>query len=166
MYRDIPQDLLEIIEPIVAQHGLELVDARIAGAGGRSRLGVVLDTPSGDGSVTADGCAAVSREIGHAMDVSDLLPGSYLLEVSSPGVDRVLGREKDFERALGRRVAVETREPLSGRRNFRGELEGFDGREVRVRTESGPVGIPFEAVARAQAFYPLEAGTGGRVRKR
>ena len=153
MYRDIRPELLEVIEPIVTDHGLEIVDADLVGGGGRRRLRVVVDTPQGDGLVTVGDCAAVSREIGHALDIADLVSGAYVLEVSSPGVDRVLGREKDFERCVGRRIAIETRAPMDGRRNFRGELLAFEGGEVRVQTESGSVEIPFEAVARAHAIY-------------
>ncbi len=83
--------------------------------------------------------------------------GAYLLEVCSPGVDRMLGREKDFARVVGRKVAVETKELLAGRRRFRGELLSFDGQEACVHTESGDYSIPFACIARAQAFYPFQA---------
>jgi ribosome maturation factor RimP len=165
MYRDIPHDLLELIEPIVLDHQLELVDALVPVGKGR-QLRIVLDTPEGDGRVTVDECAAVSREIGHALDATDLIRGRYVLEVSSPGVDRILAREKDFERVVGRRVAVETREPLDGRRNFRGELVSFESADVCVETESGPVRIPFQAVARAHAFYPVEEASVRRAARR
>ncbi len=156
MYQSIPQDLLEVIEPIVLDHGLEVVDAAPPRGGKSRRLQVIVDTPEGDGRVTLDECAKVSREIGHALDATDLMPGSYVLEVSSPGMDRVLGRAKDFERAVGRRVSVDLIEPIDGRRHFRGELLGLEENEARVRTESGDVRISFDQVARAKAFYPFE----------
>jgi ribosome maturation factor RimP len=155
MYRDISRDLLEAIEPVVEAHGLELVDIA-QGSSGRGRLVVTVDTPSGDGRVTVGECAAVSRELSHLLDVEDVVPGSYVLEVTSPGVDRVLGREKDFARVVGRKVSVETREPLDGRRHFRGELLAFGGEGAQVQTESGPIRIPFKAISRAQAFFPFE----------
>ncbi|MFQ5513387.1 MAG: ribosome maturation factor RimP [Myxococcota bacterium] len=145
-----------MIEPIVQDHGLELVDARIGRGPGRSLVQVVLDTPEGDGRVTVDACAAVSREIGHGLDVAGLIEGAYTLEVCSPGVDRTLGREKDFFRAVGRRVEIRTRRPLSGQRRFRGELCRFDGQTACVSTEAGDVEIPFEAIARARAFHRSE----------
>ena len=156
MYQSIPHDLLEVIEPIVLDHGLEVVDAAPPVGGKSRRLQVIVDTPEGDGRVTLDECAKVSREIGHALDATDLMPGSYVLEVSSPGIDRVLGRAKDFERAVGRRVSVDVIEPIDGRRHFRGELVGLEEDEARVRTESGDVRIAFDQVARAKAFYPFE----------
>ncbi len=158
MYRDSPRNLLELIEPVVQDHGFELVDAQARQGQGRAHLRVVVDTPQGDGRVTVDACAAVSREIEHGLDARDFFSGgSYLLEVCSPGVDRMLGRQKDFARSVGRRVAVETKEPLAGRRNFRGQLVSFEGDEAHVQTESGEYHIPFECIARAQAFYPFQA---------
>jgi ribosome maturation factor RimP len=157
MYRDIPGDLLRVIEPVVQQHGLELVDAHIGQGPGRSLVRVVLDTLEGDGLVTVGDCAAVSREIGHGLDAEDFLSGSYTLEVCSPGVDRTLGREKDFVRAVGGRVQLVTKAPVSGKRRFRGKLLAFDGSQAHVQTDSGDFSIPFEQIARAQAFYPFAA---------
>jgi ribosome maturation factor RimP len=157
MYRDISPELLRVIEPVARDHGLEVVDVVRSGSGGRTRLQVILDTPEGDGRVLLDECAAVSREIGRTLDVEDPIGSSYVLEVTSPGVDRTLAREIDFERVLGQRVRVETREPLDGRRRFKGELVAFDGCEAHVRTESGAVRIPFAAIARANAVYPFES---------
>lgn len=158
MYRDIPEEILQVIEPIAISHQLEVVEAALSGAGAQRRLRVVLDTPAGDGCVTLDQCAGVSRELGYALDATGLVGSAYFLEVSSPGMDRVLGREVDFERALGRRVALETRAPLNGRRRFRGELLGCSAGRVTVRTESGECEIPFSAIAKAKAFDPALAG--------
>jgi ribosome maturation factor RimP len=162
MYRDIPAALLEAIEPVVSAHGLEIVDASVRVGRGRGRVEVTVDTPAGDGRVTVDEVAAVSREIGHTLDATDVVEGSYVLEVSSPGVDRRLGREKDFSRAVGRKVEVETREPLDGRRHFRGELISFEGGRAQVETHAGRFAIPFEQIRRAKAFHPLEARAAKR----
>lgn len=159
MYRDIPPQLLRLIEPIVRAHGLELVDASTQG---RGRLCVVLDTPAGDGSVKLDECAAVSRELGPALDTSDLVPGPYTLEVSSPGVDRTLAREIDFERVVGRHVSLETRAPVEGRRRFKGELRAFDASGALLATDAGEFRIPFERIARARALYPGEPASQER----
>jgi ribosome maturation factor RimP len=154
MYRDIRPDLLHVLEPIARGHGLELVDASLSGGRGRARLLVVLDTSRGDGRVTVGECAAVSREIGHALDAEEVIAGSYVLEVASPGVDRTLAREVDFERVVGRDVALETREPLDGRRRFRGRLVSFCDEAAEVSTESGSFRIPFALISRARAFEP------------
>lgn len=157
MYRDSPPELLRVVEPIARDHGLEVVEAALRRAGARSRLQLILDTPAGDGRVGVEQCAAVSREVGHALDACGLVDGAYTLEVTSPGVDRALCREVDFERSVGRTVAVETREPIEGRRRFKGELRGFEQARVCVHTDAGDFAIPFERVARATAFFPFPA---------
>ena len=161
MYKDIPYELRSVLEPLVRDHGLELVDAPFS-AGGRARLTVILDTPAGDGLVPVEACAAVSREIGHALDAVGCIDGAYLLEVTSPGLDRTLAREVDFERAVGRKVSVVTREPRGGRRRFTGKLLAFEAERARIETDSGAVEIPFPEIARAKSFYPFE-GTAGEA---
>ncbi len=156
MYKDIPADLQRVVEPVVQAHGLELVDAGMGRGPTRSLVRIVVDTPSGDGRVRVDECAAISREVGHGLDVSDLLPAAYTLEVCSPGVDRTLGREIDFARVIGRRVAIETRAPIDGRRRFRGELVAFDGEVATVRGDDREHAIAFACISRAQAFFPFE----------
>ncbi len=157
MYKDIPADLRRVVEPVVQAHGLELVDAGIGRGPTRSLVRIVVDTPVGDGRVLVDECAAISREVGHGLDVSELIPAAYTLEVCSPGVDRTLGREIDFTRAVGRRVAIETRAALAGRRRFKGELVKFDGARATVRSEGRDFEIPFEVIDRAKAFFPFDA---------
>jgi ribosome maturation factor RimP len=156
MYRDIPEKLLRVVEPVVRAHGLELVDAALGRGPTRSLLRVIVDTPAGDGRVKVDECAAVSRELGHGLDANELIPGAYTLEVTSPGVDRALAREIDFARAVGRQVALETRAPLDGRRRFKGELVAFDGESATVRCDGSDFKIDFAAIERAKAFHPFD----------
>ena len=163
MYKDIPADLRRVVEPVVQAHGLELVDAGMGRGPTRSLVRIVVDTPVGDGRVRVDECAAISREVGHSLDVSDLLPAAYTLEVCSPGVDRTLGREIDFERVVGRRVSIETRNAIAGRRRFRGELVAFDGEVATVRGDDREHAIPFAAIERAQAFFPF--GSTGKPKR-
>ncbi len=129
MYHDIPESLRALIEPVVADHGFELVTAELAGKVVR----VVIDTRDGDGRVPIDECAAVSRELASCFDAEAAMPGAYTLEVSSPGLDRVLAREKDFCAACGQEVKIETRRPIDGRRRFRGRT-----RRLRGRSRAGP----------------------------
>jgi ribosome maturation factor RimP len=158
MYRDIPPKLLAVMEPIVRDHGLEVVDARVLRGSGRAHVRLVVDTPEGDGRVLVDTCAQVSREVGHGLDAADLIDGAYLLEVTSPGVDRVLARELDFARAVGRKVELETREPIDGRRRFKGRLERFEGDVAHLELDGKVVAIPFGQIARARAFHPVPIG--------
>jgi ribosome maturation factor RimP len=153
VYQDIPEELLTLIEPIVADHGLELVDVERHQGRAPWTVRVIVDTPSGDGRVAIEHCADVSREIGARLDAADAIPVAYQLEVSSPGLDRVLAREKDFVRACGREIRLETRTPLEGRRRFRGRLVGFDAGMARVSVDGSEFAIPFADVAKARAVY-------------
>ena len=153
MYRDIPEELRVLIEPVVGDAGCELVDALLTRGRAPWLLRVTVDTPEGDGRVPIERCAEISREIGSQLDAADAIPVSYRLEVSSPGLDRVLAREKDFERAVGAEVSVETRRPLAGRRRFRGPLLGFDAGVLRIAVDGGEFAVPFAEVARARSIY-------------
>jgi ribosome maturation factor RimP len=157
MYRDISPELLTVIEPVARAHGFEIVDATVKRAPGRTQVQVVLDTPEGDGRVTLGDCAAVSREVGSGLDAADLFEDAYTLEVCSPGVDRALGREVDFERVVGREVALELREQIAGRRRFRGRLLAFESGKAHLEIESEPVCVPFSGIANARAFYPFDS---------
>jgi ribosome maturation factor RimP len=153
VYRDIPEDMRTLIEPIVADHGLELVDVEHHQGRPPWTLRVIVDTESGDGRVPIERCADVSREIAAQLDAKDAIPVRYQLEVSSPGLDRVLAREKDFSRACGREIRLETRTPLDGRRRFRGRLLGFDAGTARMSVDGVEVSIRFDDVARARTVY-------------
>ena len=153
MYGDIPEDLRVLIEPVVEAAGLELVDAVLVRGRRPWSLRITIDTPAGDGRVSVDRCAAVSREVESHLDASDAVAGPYRLEVSSPGLDRVLAREKDFARACGAEVALETRRPLGGRRRFRGRLEGFEEGLARLTVDGAEVLVPFAEVAKAHTIY-------------
>jgi ribosome maturation factor RimP len=125
----------EIAERVAASSGLEVVDVEFRGSGRSRMLRVFLDKPgasSGDplGGVTHGDCANFSREFGTILDVEDAVPGSYTLEVSSPGLDRKLTKAREFERFVGSRVKVTTRNPVNNNRYFEGRLESF--REGRL----------------------------------
>jgi ribosome maturation factor RimP len=164
VYREIPEELRSVIEPIVQDHALELVDVEILGGRGARVVRVTIDTPTGDGRVPVEQCVAVSREVGTQLDERDAISGRYRLEVSSPGLDRMLAREKDFAAAVGQDVRIETRRPLDGRRRFRGRLEAFDGAEARVTVDGHAVAIRFDEVARASTVYAFSSTDFGRGR--
>ncbi len=114
-------------ERVAASSGLEVVEVELRGGGKSRMLRVFLDKPAG---VTHEDCAQFSREFGTLLDVEDVVPGgSYVLEVSSPGLDRKLVKAADYERFAGNRVKLMTREPVNGNRHFEGRLESLrDGR--------------------------------------
>jgi ribosome maturation factor RimP len=120
----------EIAERVAVSHGLEIVDVELLGSGQARMLRVFLDKPgaaSGDplAGVTHGDCAEFSREFGTILDVEDAMPGSYTLEVSSPGLDRKLTKAADFARFTGSRMKVMTRQPVNNNRYFEGRLESF-----------------------------------------
>jgi ribosome maturation factor RimP len=114
----------EVAERVAASSGLEIVEVELRGGGKSRMLRIFIDKPGG---VTHEDCANLSREVGTILDVEDTIPGGqYLLEVSSPGLDRKLSRPTDFERFTGNRVKLTTREPINGNRHFEGQLERFE----------------------------------------
>lgn len=112
----------EIAERVTAREGLELVHVEMAG-GRNPVLRVYIDKPGG---VTIDDCSRVSERISLILDVEDPISGQYTLEVASPGLDRGLYKESDYERFAGLPCHVRLSEPISGQRNFHGKLIGLD----------------------------------------
>ena len=140
-----------IIERVTAREGLELVHWELVGPRSQSVLRIYIDKAGG---VTHGDCELVSHQVGTLLDVEDLLPGHYLLEVSSPGVDRPLFKRADYERFAGSRVKVRTQAPINGQRNFRGRLKGIDGDVVRLEAEpGGEVEIDFANITKANIEY-------------
>jgi ribosome maturation factor RimP len=113
-----------IAERVAASLGLEVVEIELRGGGKSRMLRIFIDKLGG---VTHEDCANLSREVSTILDVEDAVPGgSYVLEVSSPGLDRRLYRPADFERFQGSRVKLTTRDPVNGSRHFEGRLQHFE----------------------------------------
>jgi ribosome maturation factor RimP len=123
----------EIADRVAASSGLEVVEIEFLGGGKARMLRVFLDKVGPGASalggltegVTHEDCANFSREFGTILDVEDVMPGSYTLEVSSPGLDRKLIKAADFTRFTGSRVKLTTKQPLNNNRYFEGRLENF-----------------------------------------
>jgi len=121
----------EIAERVTRSSGLEVVDVELQGGGKARILRIYIDKPGG---VTHEDCASFSREVGTIFDVEDAVPGgSYMLEVSSPGLDRKLSKPEDYQRFTGSLVKLMTRDPVNGNRHFEGRLKAF--REGRLSLE-------------------------------
>ena len=124
----------EIAERVAASSGLEVVDIELRGGGKARMLRVFLDKPAAASDmasgvicgVTHEDCANFSGEFGTILDVEDAVSGSYTLEVSSPGLDRKLSRAADFERFVGSRLKLMTRQPINKNQHFEGRLESFE----------------------------------------
>ena len=144
---DVSDRVAAIIEPALGALGFELVRVTFGG-GGRPRLQVMAERP--DGTMTVDDWARLSREISTLLDVEDPIPGEYVLEVSSPGIDRPLTRPKDFARWAGHEARVELDAPLDGHRRLNGRLLGLEGENVRMRVEGEEFVVPFARIVKAK----------------
>jgi ribosome maturation factor RimP len=158
----VTQRVWELAEPLALTAGLELVDVQYRPEGGRVILRVLLDRSPG--GVTLEELTRVSRELGDLVDAHDTVPGRYQLECSSPGLNRPLLREAHYARVVGQRVSVRTREPIAGRRQFHGILEGVQDAVVSVRDpDAGLVQVALAAVEKANLEYDFGRPASGRA---
>ena len=147
------EELWRIVEPTVRGAGLEICELQWARESGGWVLRVFLDRPDGGlPGTTPVGhkeCERVSRDLSATLDVSDKIPHTYNLEVSSPGLDRPLRLERDFARFVGRTARVRLVDGVEGRRNFSGVLEGVAGGVVRIACDGRVLEFPVASVAKA-----------------
>lgn len=149
------EQIRQLAEPVLASAGMELVQVECLRMKARWVVRIYMDREKG--GVTLDDCALVSNQLGDLLDVHDVPPGPYTLEVSSPGLDRPLQRDKDFMKYRGSRINLHLREKIDGQRHFRGELtdyeEGDGGKILVVRIAGKTCRIPREAVLKANLVY-------------
>jgi ribosome maturation factor RimP len=122
--------LLELLDPVAEAAGYEIVRLRLMGGSERRRLQVMAETPEGEMNV--EGCTRLSRAFSEVLDAADPITGEYVLEVSSPGIDRPLTRPKDFEAYEGYEIKLELDRLAEGRKRFRGVLAGLEGDQVAI----------------------------------
>ncbi len=145
------QKLAEIVRPTIEGMGFELVRLRLM-VGRRATVQIMAERP--DGTMEVEDCAVLSRTISAVFDVEDPIAREYVLEVSSPGIDRPLTRFADFDRWEGYEAKLETAELIDGRKRFRGILAGTEGTEVLIELAddkvSGTIGLEFDWLADAK----------------
>src|SRR5262249_24822175 len=147
--------LRRLIQGVVEGLGYEFVDAEFKGAGKNSVLRIFIDQPAG---VSHRDCELVSEQVGTALDVEDLIPFSYTLEVSSPGLDRKLVKESDYTRFSGKLARIQTRIPLRQQRVFRGHLQGLEDGKVRLELPKGDLlEIPLDVIDEARLEFDWNA---------
>ena len=127
------RSLLEILDPVAEAAGYEIVRLRLMSGTKSRRLQIMAEDAHGDMNV--DDCARLSRAVSEVLDAADPIDGDYLLEVSSPGVDRPLTRLKDFETYEGLQARMELDRLADGRKRFKGELAGIEGDMVAINLE-------------------------------
>jgi ribosome maturation factor RimP len=143
--------LAEIVAPVIEHMGYELVRLRLQG-GRTPTLQIMADRP--DGGIEVEDCARISTQLSAVLDVADPIEGEYVLEVSSPGIDRPLTRLKDFDAWEGFEAKLETSEPIDGQKRFKGPIEGTEGDEVLIRIDrpggEATIGLTFDLLADAK----------------
>jgi ribosome maturation factor RimP len=143
------QTLQALIEPVVSALGLELWGVEFHAAGRNSTLRIYIDAPDG---VSVDDCARVSHQVSGVLDVEDPIPEQYLLEVSSPGLDRPLYTLAQFQAYAGHQVQLRLRAPFEGRRKFKGLLNGVEGDAVLLVVDEEEYLLPIDQIDRANVI--------------
>lgn len=134
------------LEAPLAEMGYEVVEIEFLQEGRRMILRLFVDKAGG---ITLDDCTAVTQLVSPLLDRSDFVSGEYFLEVSSPGIDRPVRKPADFARFVGEPIRVRAVEPVQGRRNFRGVLQGFDDGLIVVGCDGQAYSVHIENLAKA-----------------
>ena len=157
MQQDLVEQITAVVEPIVVGDGCELVHVELLGQPRNQVLRLYIDKPGG---VTIDDCADASNQISVLLDVENLIPTRYLLEVCSPGLERGLYKPADYQRFAGQEAKVQTIEQLEGRRNFHGRLLGIEGDIVTIQEQElgHDVAILYQLIRKAHLVFQWGKG--------
>jgi ribosome maturation factor RimP len=137
-----------IITPVISQLGYDLLDCEYTKDQGRWILRLFID--KNEGAVTLDDCSKVSRALEGVLDVENVVPERYSLEVSSPGLDRPLKRRSDFEKFAGQAIKLRTLRPVNNRSNYFGKLLGMRGEDIIMNVDGNEYAIPISELAKAK----------------
>ncbi len=160
------EGLIALVEPILRAHGVQAVELVWAGRGGESVLSLTIERPeaqvAGEG-ITLDLCSEVSRDLSSALDVTDLIPGRFRLEVGSPGVERKLYEAADYDRFAGQPAKLKLKVPVEGQYTFRGQLAGLDETgNVLIHTDAGELHLEFANIQSGHLVFDWKAAKPGR----
>jgi len=145
----------QLVAEAVEGQGYELVELELKGSGNNSVLRIYIDKPGG---VSHSDCGLVSEQVGTVLDVEDVIPYQYTLEISSPGLDRKLVRESDYTRFEGKQAKIQTRIPLQHQKVFKGRLRGLRDGSVLLELQSGSVlEIPLDVIQEARLDFVCPA---------
>ena len=143
-----PLHISALLEPGVRSLGYELVGVEYqTGGKGGGLLRVYIDK---EGGISAEDCQKVSYQVSGVLDVEDPIAGHYTLEVSSPGLDRLLFKPEDFERFAGQLAKLRVTYPIEGQRKFKGRLKGLQDRNVIIEQDDGEISLPFDQIEQAR----------------
>ncbi|NOZ13457.1 MAG: ribosome maturation factor RimP [Acidobacteria bacterium] len=149
------EKVMEMAEEIAVSEGLELVHAELVSEGKKWFLRLYIDR---DGGVTISDCTKLSRQLAVELDVEDVIPHAYVLEVSSPGINRVMGKIQDYEKFAGEQIRMKLRRPVEGRRKLTGILQGADksSGQVQVMCDKELFTVPFSDIVRANLIRDID----------
>ena len=139
-----------MIEPVLAETGFELVAVEYLSEHGRMVLRIYVDKAGG---ITLDECARVSREVGDLIEIKNFIQHEYVLEVSSPGLNRPLKKEKDFLRVVGKKVKIRMTIPVNGRRRFTGQLKKIEDRNLYLEIDDQLFVLPRQGIEKANLVF-------------
>lgn len=154
------EELARLLEPTVEGLGYELTDLEFTRGGGEMLIRLFIDKLPGEGAAAAESvglndCEVVSRQVSAVLDVEDPVPGHYVLEVSSPGLDRKLTKPAHFQRFVGEEVRVQMRFAVEGRRKFRGRLTVAHEDRIEVEVDGQPHELPIATIDTARLVPSL-----------
>ena len=141
-------ELGELLAPTLEGLGYELTDLELKLGGPDGVVRLFIDKPGG--GIGLEDCETVSRQVSALLDVENTIPGHYVLEVSSPGLDRKLIKPEHFKKAMGEDVRIRLRFPIAGRRNFRGELQYVNDELIRVEVDGESHSLPLATIESAR----------------
>lgn len=160
--REVADNAAKIIEPVLTSLGYELIESEFIQEEGRHVLRLYIDREEG---VTIDDCRQVSRAIDTLLEVEEVIPCAYNLEVSSPGIERPLRRKQDFEKFAGKNVRIKTKEKIDNRGNYKGRLVGVKGDDVIVNVDGTEYSVPIQQIFKARLEIDEEVFAKGKKRK-
>ena len=148
----VTQSIMEMIEPVLLANGLELVDVEFKKEGKSWVLRIYIDKESG---VTLDDCQKVSGLAGDLIEIEEIIDPNYTLEVSSPGLNRALKKEKDFIKFCGKKISVQCHAPLNGKKSFIGCLINFKNQSIYLDMDGQLHTIPLNRVTKANLVIEI-----------
>ncbi len=149
-----------LIEPVLHDIGYELVEVEYLSMQGRWILRLYIDR---EGGVTINNCVDVSRELGDIIDVKEIIDHKYVLEVSSPGLNRPLRREKDFIKAIGNKVKLKMKQDVNGQKNYTGSLRDYNNRTIFLEADGNIIELPFDKIEKSNLVYDFNDSKAGIV---
>src|ERR1043165_4712456 len=152
MGKEVERDRIrQLVTEVIEGQGYELVEFELKGGGKNGILRVFIDKPAG---ISHQDCELVSEQLGTVLDVEDLIPFAYTLEVSSPGLDRKLVKDSDYTRFEGKLAKIQTRVPLQNQKTFKGRLRGFqDGKVVLELPKGEMLEIPMDVIKESRLEF-------------